>query len=154
MIFRWIRLIWRMYVCGGSPTHRQMKSKSSIDCTARVCIPQTMAFVVLLNNCWYLAASAGVATVDDWRRTAPKEIFVVNLGIFGLTTLVSGVRVFECLCERFWFWFLIVFFFWFVYFRFDTVDWFLLCVCVCAVRNRILFMLIRKWIYVVEFDIR
>lgn len=70
-------------------TYRQMKSKSSIDWTALVCIPQTIALVVLLNNCSYFLVSIVDAT-DDWRRTCPKEIFVVNFGIlFGLTTLAS-----------------------------------------------------------------
>lgn len=76
-------------------TYRQMKSKSSIDCTARVCIPQTMALVVLLNNCSYFLASAADTAVTDCWRMAPTEIWVDNLAIFGLTTAES-IACFYC----------------------------------------------------------
>lgn len=67
-------------ICALIESHLQMKSKSSIDWTARDCIPQTIALVPLVNNGWKdLAADAVVC--ECWRITPRKKLSICLLCI-------------------------------------------------------------------------
>lgn len=50
-----------------------MKSKSSIDCTARCCMPQTMAFVLSLKNLRVCAFMALLGT-ESFAKESSAEI--------------------------------------------------------------------------------
>ena len=60
-------------------SRRQMKSKSSIDWTALVCIPQTIAFVVFENILRYSAGTEAPFAVFAFDGDDPTEVFSVIL---------------------------------------------------------------------------